>query len=230
MLGFRSWLESEGSSEVFTYVRGFLNLMIRASLPGSIVHPDMSVTVKDENISCINFSDSIVFYTRDDSEQCLETMLTVSGEFMNSVITGPSRMIRGAIAHGDFLADPTANAYVGQALVDAYLLEGSQDWLSCSIARSVESRPGFEALRLKYPNFIVKALVPLKNTSDIPYCLNWADSDFFSDTYFNAERGLADCESKAMISVADNYSEREKLVMRMSNTRMFIRHYNGNRV
>lgn len=226
LLGFRSWLEAEGSYTVFTYVRRFLNLMIRASLPGSIVHPDMSVTVKDESISFVNFSDSIIFYTYDDSERCLETILIVAGEFMNSVITGPSRMIRGAIAHGEFYADPTTNAYVGQALVDAYQLEGGQDWLSCSLDRTVELRPEFKSMLIKYPNFIVKALTPLKKSSQIPHCLNWADSKVFSHIYFNAEQGIDECERKGMLSIKDNFHEREKLNTRIANTRQFIRYYN----
>src|ERR1017187_21848 len=116
LLGFSSWIDDEGSMEVFTYVRGFLNLMIRSSLPGSVVHPDMSVELKESNMGFINFSDSIVFYSRDDSGECFETMLKVCGEFMNGVICGPSRMMRGAIAHGEFFADPESNAYVGKAL------------------------------------------------------------------------------------------------------------------
>ena len=191
ILGFSSWLESSGSLEVFTYVRGFLNLMIRASLPGSIVHPDMSVTVENTSIAFINFSDSIVFYTRDDSKECLDTMLQVAGEFMNVVITGPSRMVRGGIAHGDFYADPDSNAYVGQALVDAYRLEGAQDWLGCSIHASVAELRQFEALRREYPNFIVPALTPLRGTDQFLFCLNWADKEYFKGTSFNAEKGLA---------------------------------------
>jgi hypothetical protein len=50
LLGFSAWLDAEGSAEVFTYVRGFLNLMIRAGLPGSVVHPDMSVTLGQSDI------------------------------------------------------------------------------------------------------------------------------------------------------------------------------------
>ncbi|CUV02159.1 hypothetical protein MGWOODY_Clf848 [hydrothermal vent metagenome] len=45
------------------------------------------------------FSDSIVFYPRDDSYECLRTILAVCGESMNSVIYGSSRMVRGAIAY-----------------------------------------------------------------------------------------------------------------------------------
>src|SRR5258708_4602904 len=101
LLGFSAWLEAEGSAEVFTYVRGFLNLMIRSSLPGSIVHPDMSVTTSNPDVGFVNFSDSIVFYSRTDSDVHFGTFLRVCGEFMNGVITGPSRMLRGAISHGD---------------------------------------------------------------------------------------------------------------------------------
>lgn len=227
LLGFSSWLEADGSMEVFTYVRGFLNLMIRASLPGSVVHPDMSVTLSETDIGFVNFSDSIVFYTRDDSDGCLDTMIRVCGEFMNGVITGPSRMLRGAITHGEFYADPDANAYVGQALVDAYRLESAQDWLSCSLHASVVSLPQFERALVRYPSFIVPALVPLRSSTVIPFCLNWADKRQFRGTSFNAERGLADCERRARSSLRDNHRELEKLDLRMRLTREFIHYYNG---
>jgi hypothetical protein len=227
LLGFKSWIEADGSSEVFTYVRGFLNLMIRASLPGSIVHPDMSVTLKDSNIGFINFSDSIVFYSRDDSDACFDTMLRVCGDFMNGVITGPSRMLRGAIAFGDFYADPEVNAYVGQALIDAYKLESAQDWLSCSFHPSVVVLPQFARAIDKYPTFIVPALVPLRNSTDFPYCLNWADKRQFAERSFNAERGLADCEQRARMALRDNDSEITKLELRMRHTREFVHYYNS---
>lgn len=226
LLGFSSWLATDGSAEVFRYVRGFLNLMIRASLPGSIVHPDMSVTLAESDIGFINFSDSIVFYSRDDSDVCFETMLRVCGEFMNGVICGPSRMLRGAISHGEFYADPTANAYVGQALIDAYRLESAQDWLSCSFHPSVVALPQFErALRI-YPNFIVRALVALRGSTVIPYCLNWADKQQFYYLSFSAERGLADCERRARDSLHNNPAELAKLDLRMKHTREFIHRYN----
>ena len=95
------WVENDGSMEVFTYVRGFLNLMVRASLPGSVAHPDMSVDVPGSDLGYVMFSNAIVFYSRDDSYECLKTMLAVYGESMNSVICGPPRMARGAIAYGD---------------------------------------------------------------------------------------------------------------------------------
>jgi len=227
LLGFSSWLGADGSAEVFTYVRGFLNLMIRASLHGSVVHPDMSVTLENSDIGFINFSDSIVFYSRDDSDACFDTILKVCGEFLNGVICGPSRMLRGAISHGEFYADPSANAYVGQALIDAYHLESRQDWLGCSFHPSVVALPQFDRAQQKSPNYIVPALVPLRGSTVIPYCLNWADKRQFHYLSFNAERGLAECEERARNSLRDNPAELAKLEIRMKHTREFIRHYNA---
>jgi hypothetical protein len=159
ILGFGSWVENEGSKKVFTYVRGFLNLMVRSSLPGSTVHQDMSVDIQKSDIGYINFSDSIVFYSRNDSYHCLKAMLTVCGEFMNIVICGPSRMLRGAIAHGEFYADPKANAYVGKALIDAFYLEEDQDWLGLSLHDSVEAVKYFQQALNEHNGYIVRSLV-----------------------------------------------------------------------
>ena len=50
------WVENDGSMEVFAYVRGFLNLMVRASLPGSVVHPDMSGDVPGSDGKPVRFN------------------------------------------------------------------------------------------------------------------------------------------------------------------------------
>jgi hypothetical protein len=223
LLGFSSWLETEGSLEVFTYVRGFLNLMIRASLPGSVVHEDMSVTVETPDIGFINFSDSIVFYSRDDSEQCFQLMLRVCGEFMNGMICGPSRMVRGAISHGEFYADPEANAYVGKALVDAYRLEGAQDWLAFSFHDSITKLPLFKRALANHPRLIVPPTVSLRNSDAMPYCLNWADEEFFVGISFNARRGLADCCKRGRKSLRGNSTEMGKLRRRIKHTSDFLK-------
>lgn len=227
LLGFKSWIKSDGSFKVFTYVRGFFNLVIKASLPGSVVNSDMSVTLKDSDIGFINFSDSIVLYTLDDSDNCLEKIILVSGDLMNGVITGTSRLIRGGISHGDFFADPECNAYVGQALVDAFHLEGAQEWFSCSLDDSVMNQPHFENLLLKYPNFIVCALVPLKKSAKVPYCINWADKEHFHDISFDAERSLVVCKQHSLESLKEDKEELEKFIRRMNNTEKFLRHYNS---
>jgi hypothetical protein len=225
ILGFGSWVESDGSLEVFTYVRGFLNLMVRASLPGSVVHPDMSVDVPESNLGYVTFSDSIVFYSRDDSDDCLNTMLAVCGEFMNTVICGPSRMVRGAIAYGDFFVDSEANAYVGQALIDAYHLEGRQDWLALSLHDSLTESPQFSQALAENPGYIVRPLVPLRKSKERPYCINWANKNYISGD-FNALRSLEVCHRRSRAALHGKPGEIKKLNRRVKNTKDFLTHYN----
>lgn len=225
LLGFGSWVESSGSKEVFTYVRGFLNLMVRSSLPGSVVHEDMSVDVEESDLGYINFSDSVVFYSRDDSYICLKRMMEVCAEFMNIVICGPSRMLRGAISHGEFYVDPDANAYVGQALIDAYRLEGKQDWLGLSFHKSVEISRDFRRALNDHQGFIVRSLVPLLGLSEKPFCINWANKKYIKGS-FNAMRGLDSSFRRGQSALKGNPEELIKLERRYKCTKEFLIYYN----
>lgn len=226
ILGFNSWIKSVGSKNLFTYTRGLLNLMVHASLPGSIVHQDLSVEIQKSNIGYISFSDSILFYSFDDSYQCLTAMLRVCGEFMNVVICGSLRMLRGAIAHGEFYADPKVNVYVGKALIDAYILEEKQDWLGLSLHESVETVKDFSKAMKEHKGYIVKSLVPLRNNSTkLPYCINWANKKYI-DASFNAMDSIKLCYKRELESLKGNSKELEKLKRRMKNTKDFLKYYN----
>lgn len=221
ILGFSNWVEAMGSKEVFVYIRGFLNLMIRASMPKSVVNPDMSVDLESSLISYINFSDSIVYYSKDDSYESFRSMLKVCAELINVVICGPTRMIRGAISHGEFYADPENNAYVGKALIDAYRLEENQEWMGVSLDSNIEGTENFILARKEFPHLIVQSLVPLKNSSKKPYCLNWIDNDVVYSS-FNVFKSLDDCFNIGLDTLEGNQKEINKLRRRISNTREFI--------
>jgi len=200
--------------------------MVRSSLPGSTVHQDMSVDIQKSDIGYINFSDSIVFYSRNDSYHCLKAMLTVCGEFMNVVICGPSRMLRGAIAHGEFYADPKANAYVGKALIDAYKLEEDQDWLGLSLHDSVEVVKYFQQALNEHNGYIVRSLVPLRsNSNKKPYCINWANKNYLNAS-FNAMKSIELCYKRSLESLKENPKELVKLERRIKNTKDFLEYYN----
>lgn len=224
ILGFSNWIETDGSLEVFRYVSGYLNLMIRASMPNAVVKPDMNVDLKKSEISYINFSDSIVYYSADDSYESFKSLILVAAEFMNLVICGPSRMIRGAISHGEFYTDTEANAYVGKALIDAYRLEEEQNWLGLSLHKDIVGTKNFEKAQKEFSNFIVPSLVPLKKSSEKPYCLNWANPAII-EASFNPSKSLDDCLKRAIKSAKNNEKEIKKIKTRISNTKEFIKHY-----
>jgi hypothetical protein len=87
--------------------------------------------------------------------------------------------------------------------------------------------PQFERALSKYPNYIVRALVPLRESTVIPYCLNWADEAQFRRLSFNTERGLADCEDRARKALVGNLRGAGKLGLRLKHTREFMAHYNA---
>jgi hypothetical protein len=223
ILGFKNWVEIEGSWNVFVYIRGFMNLIIRASMPKSVVNADMSVDLEPSIISYINFSDSIVFYSLDDSYEAFRSILKVSAEFVNVTICGPTRAIRGALSYGEFYADPENNAYVGQALIDAYELERKQDWLGVCLHSSLEGTANFIRAQKEFPSLIVQSLVPIKDSSNKPFCLNWIDKTTIHAS-FNALKSLDSCLNIGLKALKDDPEKAEKLKIRISNTREFIKH------
>lgn len=221
ILGFSNWVETMGSKEVFVYIRGFLNLMVRACMPKSVVNPDMTVDLESSRISYIIFSDSIVYYSKDDSYESFHSMLKVCAELICMVICGPTRMIRGAISHGEFYADPENNAYVGKALIDAYRLEGNQEWLGVSLDSNIEGTVNFIQAQKEFPHLIVQSLVHLKNSSKKPYCLNWIDNDVVHSSS-NVLESLDACLYIGLDTLEGNQKEIDKLRRRISNTIEFI--------
>ena len=134
-------------------------------------------------------------------------------------------MIRGGIAHGEFYVDLEANAYVGKALIDAYSLEGRQDWLALSMHDSVVALPQFTRALSEHPGYIVRPLVPLRDSEEMPYCINWAHRNYIHAD-FNARRGLVTCYRRSLKALRGNQKEIEELKRRVKQTREFLIHYN----
>ena len=223
ILGFKNWVETEGSRKVFDYIRDFMSLMIRVSMPKSKINADMSVDLEPSIIYYINFSDTIVFYSRDDSYEAFRTILLVCAEFMNVIICGPTRAIRGALSCGEFYVDTENNAYVGQALIDAYELEEKQYWLGVSLHGSIENTANFVRAQKEFPNLIIQSLVPIKNSSNKPFCVNWTNKNIIPAS-FNILRSLDGCLNKGLNALKDDPVKAEKLKIRISNTRDFVKH------
>jgi len=99
--------------------------------------------------------------------------------------------------------------------------------LSVSLHDSVVTLPQFTRALAKSPNYLVKALVPLRGSTQIPYCLNWADKTQLTGVSFDTDRGLDDCYQRASKTLAGNVAETDKLRIRVEHTRTFLAHYNS---
>lgn len=253
IIGFKSWVAIDGSKSVFEYIKGYLDMMIKQSLPGAIVNSDLSVEYEVKYVDYVFFSDSIVFYSKDNSYESLHSLITACNSFMNVFISGVSYLTRGGIAYGEFYSDMETNSYVGQALIDAYILEENIDWLGVCFDKSIEQTAAFNKFKVEYPHLIFKSLTPLKSSNEYPYSINWADNEKLEDgtifqlpekyerlnqgISFNSFKSLDDCLTRRITelnklsslnhektSTLNIDNEINKLKLRIDRTVEFIRH------
>ncbi len=148
-------------------------------------------------------------------------------------------MVRGCISYGEFYVDTETNSYIGQALIDAYELEESINWLGLCFDKPAVETENFSKFQHEYPHIIHKSLVPTLKTNLYPYALNWADNSKDKngaiipkpyETYkslnegisFNAYKSLNNCLERRTKEIIDNPKELEKVTERIENTIKFI--------
>jgi hypothetical protein len=84
------------------------------------------------------FSDTFLFYTKDESSDCVLKIASASGAFFRRMFGGLIPM-RGCLAHGDLYSGPEDELF-GPALIDAYREAEAQDWLGFIIHPNAEER------------------------------------------------------------------------------------------
>lgn len=126
------------------------------------------------------FSDSIIIYSKDDTENSCYAVIRYAHRILQNLIQHQFP-VRGAIAYGQtWISEPIR---IGDPFVTTYTLEQKQEWLGVVIDETVFTK--FPEIRKfdneTYPE-IVKYGVPLiKNKTDTSrdvdfekmYCLNW---------------------------------------------------------
>lgn len=103
--------------------------------------------LSDSKINCINFSDTVVFWTNDASTESLIELLRVAHKFNWQAIDYffPARgaIVFGDIIHADFRQKNEAggmynlNSIYGKGLVNSHLKTENQDWAGSVIDQSV---------------------------------------------------------------------------------------------
>lgn len=132
-----SWSRSENRFIGFIDIMGFKDLVARnneevlylmmrrireSTFQNVITHGvDDPEDGYESNIYITTYSDSIIIYSKDNSEQCLNSFINaISGLTNDLIIHGIPH--KGAIAHGLMTLDFKNSIFFGQPLIDAYLL------------------------------------------------------------------------------------------------------------
>jgi|SRR3972149_6801264 len=104
------------------------------------------------------FSDSFIIYTVDDTAYSYRAIDSFCRRFILSLIRFQIP-VRGAMAFGKLYADPRSYLYFGEALLDAYRVSESLDWIGFVLCDSAKNRLSEIGLpvdqRLNYANWAV---------------------------------------------------------------------------
>lgn len=129
---------------------------------------------KDNTIVFSMFSDSIVFFTRDDTE---DRFISIS-QLLCNVIKESIRLkipIKGAISKGEMSVNPSKQLFFGQPLIDAYLLEEDVLYYGIVVHHSLE-----KIIKSEINDLFFDVKVPFKGGASFHYVINWCDGDFIN--------------------------------------------------
>ena len=117
----------------------------------------------DTRLDLAWFSDTILIYTREDTEECLRRLLSAIGWLLFYTTFAPGMHFRCGISYGEIYIDQKESLYIGKPIVDAHNLEKSQVWSGGALTSTARDRlsgsPWFE---FPYDYFLVDYLVPRK--------------------------------------------------------------------
>lgn len=144
IIGFSNLLKQKGSEGLYRlYSRNILPMLQHAAMPESIIKEinGISVSIPDprsQRVLYTFFSDTIIYYSRDDSFDSFFKIFFTSLELLKSGFSGSKVPYRGCIGYGDIISDSNG-ILLGTSLIDAYKGEQSQMWAGCILTETCES-------------------------------------------------------------------------------------------
>jgi len=107
------------------------------------------------------FSDSFIFFTRDDSQESFAHISVVADRFCQFAVS-KSWPLRGAIGFGQLYVDKANNIFLGPGLIDAYEWAERQKWIGLVVTPKANARLCELSVDLKGRNRFKEYEVPIK--------------------------------------------------------------------
>ena len=138
---------------------------------------DTGEVIQDQ-VRAVVFSDTIVIFSKSDTDDDILAMITLTTELFAGCMYHRVPL-RGAIAHGPFNFNFQHSLYLGPALLDAYELGESSQWLGISVDEAVAEAAARlpTAVSPRGKPMIVPWPVPCKNGAvEQRLVVNWPES------------------------------------------------------
>ncbi len=190
--------------------------------------------ISKSQINCINFSDTVVFFTNDDSETSLIELLEVSYKFNWQAInfTFP---VRGALVYGEIVQIDfkqknsgggiyNINSVYGKGLVNAHSRAEEQHWAGTVLDETFTSEIINRGHNLNhfFLDYAKKYKVPYKDKTDRneEYVLNIIKGNLSEEAYRNISESIRHNFAQYKKCVSD-----ERVQQKISNTLHFLESY-----
>lgn len=189
--------------------------------------------ISNVKINCINFSDTVVFFSKDNNTESLIEILEIATTFNRQAINY-FFPVRGAIVYGDLAffgynkenqkgSVYNINSIFGKGLIKAYLKANAQNWAGSVIDESVLielKRRGIDEEMFLNP-YAKKYNVPTKTGIAVnEFALNLTEGSLNNESLKNFEEGIRRNFSAYNKSISD-ISVQKKL----NNTILFLKSY-----
>jgi hypothetical protein len=166
ILGFKDLVQKNPLAHV---IKGAVLGFVRRALYHSIHQedpPNDSISLEqlrnDARLDLAWYSDSILLYTRDDTEECLGRLLSAIGWLLFFTTFSSGTHFRCGIAYGEMYIDPKESVYVGKPLIEAHNLEKSQVWSGGALTSTARDRVPRSWVEYPCDYFLVNYAVPCK--------------------------------------------------------------------
>ncbi|MBD3397127.1 MAG: hypothetical protein GF418_16015 [Chitinivibrionales bacterium] len=172
ILGFKERIWRTEHHELVQTMRWLRKDLLEVTRRTVEVHRKTLKPTNPERVHFVQFSDSILFVTDNDSRDAASILMHKCTRFV-ALCAAKHLPVKGVLAHGLFTADFGASLYLGQPLIDAYLLEEQVKLYGAILHHSAEKKMSEEGL---IPDHMccVQYATPLQGKTVTHYNLNWA--------------------------------------------------------
>lgn len=176
--------------------------------------PDIKELRNQNEIGFAWFSDTILLYTLEDTDEKCAKLVETVGWLLFENMFNPNTRLRAAISYGEAYIDKEEDIYVGKAILSALKLEKDQEWSGGALTHEAEKRiPEYLKNEEGY-TWLTYYDVPLKSRGrEKLLAINWTCGDHI-DFKMNWSKSHAEPNE-------DDYLKNPSIVTKWKNTKEF---------
>jgi hypothetical protein len=173
ILGFKDMVARNSHHEIYQLLQKLSE--IKETVQKAPVNPKIKKQVGDVEVFVVNFSDSIVIFSKNDDINNFHYFILATRWIFTSAIKN-GIPIKGGFAHGNISVNKTEQIYFGQPIIDAYLIEEEVNYFGIVAHNSIDkyvSSIRKDENQAKFSDVMFEAVTPLKCGKIVHTNINW---------------------------------------------------------